>query len=179
MSKWLCPFRCSLYLNIDLRIEIHESIEPVYTKPFCHLRTSSNVLGRGCWDSHEAPQWQGACCGWDSSWNCKDFRHCRAVLVFSVAWRTETGPVEWQTKMEITLQLQGYQAVWESLIQGAGTEAKVNCRTSDSGGRMWILPYPWNSGLAFYHYRSAGGVMGVCLPCVHVFCGLGKGLHVP
>ena len=77
------------------------------------------------------------------------------------------------------LQLSGdhtAQPPRESLFQGAGKEAPADCRTSNSGGAMWLPSWPWNSGPALYPCRvvGGGGGMGVCSSVYMCFVDLEK-----
>jgi len=62
----------------------------------------------------------------------------------------------------------------ESLFQGAGKEAPADCQTSASGGTMWILSWPWNSGPALYPCRVVGGAWEFAHPIYICFVDLEK-----
>lgn len=104
------------------------------------------------------------------------------TFLFSVAGRSGTEPLEWQTRVVVPILKKGdwrvcsnYQCI-KSLLQGARKEALANCQTSDSGGTLQFPSWSWNNRSAFYPCILAYRGLGVCRTNLHVFCELGKGL---
>ncbi len=63
------------------------------------------------------------------------------------------GPSLQEGGPEGVFQLQGdhtSQPPREGLCQGTGKENTADSRTSDSGGTVWFLSRPWNTGPALY-----------------------------
>ena len=87
----------------------------------------------------------------------------------NVAWKSGSMPMEWQTGVVVPIFKKGdrrvcYQTTkppWESLLQGVGEEALTDCRTSVSGGAVWLAPRSWNSGPDLNPCRVTEGTMGV------------------
>ncbi len=81
----------------------------------------------------------------------------------SIAWRSGTVPLGWQTGVVVPLFKKGDRRVCsnyrgitllslprENLCQGTGKENTADSRTSDSGGTVWFSSRPWNTGPALY-----------------------------
>ena len=90
--------------------------------------------------------------------------------LYNVAWGSGTVPMQWQIGVVVPIFKKGDQRVCsnylgiallslpeEGLFQGAGKEALGDCRTSTSGGAMWIPSWLWNSGPALYPCRVVWG----------------------
>ncbi|XP_042278774.1 uncharacterized protein LOC121904981 isoform X1 [Thunnus maccoyii] len=80
--------------------------------------------------------------------------------LFSVTWRSGTVAVDWQTGVVVLIFKKGNQGdhttqpAGKSLYQGAGEEAPADCQTSDSGGKMRILSWPWTVDQLFTLSRT-------------------------
>ena len=78
----------------------------------------------------------------------------------SISWQSGTVPQEQQTRVVVALFKKGDRRVcsnyWEITgSQGTGEEYSADSRTSDSGGTMNFLSWPWNTGPALYPPQGA------------------------
>lgn len=75
--------------------------------------------------------------------------------------RKKPVPLDWQTRVLVSIFRKDYwrlelqedhtpQPPWYGLVRGAGEESLSVSQISDSGGAVWFLPRPWNSGLALH-----------------------------
>ncbi|XDV32946.1 hypothetical protein PO909_003592 [Leuciscus waleckii] len=99
----------------------------------------------------------------------------------SIAWRSGTVPLDWQTGVVVPLYKKGDWRVCSNYrgITLLSLPGKVYARILERRTRPIVEPWiqPWNTGPALYPLQGPGGFMGVCPTNPHVLCGFGEGIR--